>query len=371
MAGSNLCCTLELQCGCAMTVASLTADWNSVTEDMLSVLRGVAPELQEVIERRFAVLQAAAGAEPVGRRSLAERLGWPERTVRSEVEVLKRLGLIQSRTAGVTITPSGSQMLNSLRAIMRELHGLAELEGVLAAGLGLHQVVVVPGDSESDSTAKDAMVRAAADYLTATFADGDVVAVSGGSTLADVAAKLPHSDEFGGVTFVPTGGGLGDRLEIEANAVAAQFARSLGAKYRLLHMRDDLEKTEVEALLRTHPSVAEMFGLIRSARIVVQGIGTLNSVAQRRGFSAEFQQDLAKRGVVGESLGEFFDASGKLVESTRNVGLRVDDLKHVQRVIAVAGGASRAEAILAVMSTRQQHVLITDEAAAVAVASSL
>ena len=77
MAGSSLCCTLKWQCACAMTVASLTADWISVTEDMLPVLRGVAPELQVVIERRFAVLQAAAGAEPVGRRPLAERLGGP------------------------------------------------------------------------------------------------------------------------------------------------------------------------------------------------------------------------------------------------------------------------------------------------------
>lgn len=338
---------------------------------MLSVLRGVVPELQEVIERRFNIMQAAAGSERVGRRSLADRLGWPERTVRSEVDMLKRLGLLQPQTAGVAVSPTGFQMLGPLRAIVRELHGLVELEDALAAGLGLSRVVVVPGDSESDSAARDALLRAAVECLMSILADGDIVAVSGGSTMASVAAKLPRSDGFGNVTFVPTGGGLGDRLEIEANAVAAQFAESLGAKYRLLHMRDDLKKTEVEALLQTHPSVAEMFGLIRSARIVVQGVGTLSSVASRRGFSSAFQQSLTDRGVVGESLGEFFDASGSLVESTRNVGIRVDDLKNVEQVIAIAGGASKADAIHAVMSTRLQNVLITDEAAATAIASSL
>ena len=46
------------------------------------------------------------------------------------------------------------------------------------------------------------------------------------------------------------------------------------------------------------------------------------------------------------------------------VGLLLHDLNKISLVIAVAGGASKAEAILSVMRAGQQHILVTDEAAA-------
>ena len=58
--------------------------------DHLAILRRVAPEIIDVIERRYTVLQTIYHLQPIGRRALASRLEWPERMVRKEVEFAQR-----------------------------------------------------------------------------------------------------------------------------------------------------------------------------------------------------------------------------------------------------------------------------------------
>jgi central glycolytic genes regulator len=341
-----------------------------MTKDSLSTISSIAPEVQELIERRYTVLQAVNSAQPIGRRPLADRLGWPERTVRTEIDFLRHSGFLDSLTTGVTVSSTGMEVLEELKEIIRDLRGLMDLESKLAERLKLTRVYVVPGDSDTTESVKEEMARIAAQHLLSVLRPGDTLAVSGGSTVAKVADHLPQNRQPYDLMVVPTGGGLGDTLEIEANTVAARVARNLGANYRLLHMPDDLDE-EAVTILSAEPSIKELFTLIRSARIVVQGIGTLEVVARRRRFTNEHTARLSAAGAVGETLGCYFDIGGNLVYSTSSVGLRLRDLENVEQVVAVAGGHSKAEAMLAVLSTHYQDVLVTDEAAARAVLSLL
>jgi central glycolytic genes regulator len=102
---------------------------------------------------------------------------------------------------------------------------------------------------------------------------------------------------------------------------------------------------------------------------VVQGVGTLKSVAARRKFPAARIKTLEQRGAVSESLGYFFDIKGKVVEAAGGVGMRLEDLSHAAHVIAVGGGTSKAAAIRSLLNTGLQHILVTDEATARAILS--
>lgn len=330
----------------------------------LSVLMSVAPEMAELVERRYTVMRAVAAGEPVGRRILSDRLGWSERITRSEVELLRELGLTELGGSGVSLSAAGRQILADLGQIVSELQQLRSLQRRLAAEFSLRRVFIVPGDSEAEVIARDALARAAGEAILEVLGPDDVVAVSGGSTLAEVARHLFSHKDFPGVTIAPTGGGLGDALETEANTVVAQLARALGAKYRLLHLPSDLGEQSVSILLDAQPAIREIFDFIRSATIVVQGVGTLKSVAARRRFSASRVKSLEQRGAVSESLGYFFDIKGKVVEAAGGVGMRLEDVRHAAHVIAVAGGTSKAAAIRSLLSTGLQHVLVTDEATA-------
>ena len=329
----------------------------------LSLVRRIAPELSEVIERRYIVLRNVAFLQPVGRRGLAARLHWPERMVRNEVEFLREHGFLELGADGMRVSLTGQELLQELKELVRDLRGLSEIEQRLALRLGLKRVVVVPGDADVDETAKKEIARATARYLREVLREGQVLAVTGGSTLAEVARSLPESPVPLGVTVVPGRGGLGEDVELQANTVAAEIARRLRVNYRLLHVPDDLPEEAVNSV-SAQPQIRELLELIRRADIVLHGVGTAEEMARRRGLPPSEVQRLREVGAVGEAFGYYFDRHGRAVYQTGTFGLRLEDLAHCGEVVVVGGGRSKAEAALAVISTRYQHVFITDEGAA-------
>lgn len=326
----------------------------------LSVMLKVAPELSEVIERRYIVLRNVAFLQPVGRRGLAARLRWPERMVRNEVDFLRQHGFLELAADGMRVSAAGQRLLNDLKDLVRELRGLSEVEQRLARRLGLQRVVVVPGDADVDDTAKKEIARATARFLKEVLREGQVLAVTGGSTLAEVAHSLPEESVPLGITVVPGRGGLGEDVELQANTIAAEIARRLRANYRLLHVPDDLPEEAVETVA-SQPQVRELLDLIRRADIVLHGVGTAEEMARRRRLAPAEVARLRELGAVGEAFGYYFNRRGQAVYQTGSFGLRLEDLANCGQVVVVGGGRSKAEAALAVISTGYQDVLITDE----------
>ncbi|HHT28378.1 MAG TPA: hypothetical protein GXZ82_14230 [Firmicutes bacterium] len=331
--------------------------------ERLQILRQIAPEIVEIIEHRYMVLQNVYFLQPVGRRALAARLGWPERMVRKEIDFLREAGMLKSEPAGMMVTDFGVKALSGLEETIRKLHGLTELEHALARRLHLRKVIVVPGDSDQDETVKRGLARATARVLNAVLNDHDVLAVTGGTTLAEVANSLPSHHTERDLLVVPARGGLGEEVELQANSVAARIAERLGGRYRLLHVPDGLGE-EALASIAVDPNIKQLLDIIRTARVVLHGIGNAEDMARRRGLAPQFMQLLQQENAVGEALGYYFTRDGRIVYTTRSVGLRLEDLEAAELVIAVGGGRSKAEAALAVLSTGHQHYYITDEAAA-------
>lgn len=331
--------------------------------DQLRMLCKIAPEMAELIERRHVVLQHVSMQQPIGRRALAARLAWPERMVRKEVDFLREAGLIETEPAGMVVTTTGERLLQGLKGIVRDLHDLVGLEGLLAKRLHLRKVVVVPGDADRDETVKKEIAGATARLLDEVLKEGDVLAVTGGTTLAEVANSLPSRPGNRDLWVVPARGGLGEEVELQANSVAAQIAERLGGNYRLLHVPDDLGE-EALTSIACDPKIRELLECIRSARVVLHGIGTAADMARRRGLPPELQRHLEDKCAVGEALGYYFDRHGEIVYTTSSVGLSLSDLRSIDMVIAVGGGYSKAEAALAVLSTGHQDIYITDEGAA-------
>ena len=102
---------------------------------------------------------------------------------------------------------------------------------------------------------------------------------------------------------------------------------------------------------------------MKRADILVHGIGRADTMAKRRELPSEVIDVIAKE-CVGETLGHYFNMDGECKYVTNSVGLRLNDLEQIGKVIAVAGGRAKAEAILSVVRARRQDILILDEAAA-------
>lgn len=329
--------------------------------DLLALQQKLVPDLLMAMQKRYRILQHLHLTQPIGRRALAQQLQTTERILRAEVDFLKDHGLLQVETVGMSLTDSGKQLVFELADVIREIEGLVKKERRLAEHLGLEQVRLVPGNADLDPLVKTALGHAAADLLRSMLQPGDVLAVTGGTTIATVAEAMPrtHLD----VEVVPARGGVGENMEFQANTIASKLADRLGGRYRLLHAPDMLSDDAMKSLM-ADPVVQDTLQQIKRARMVVHGIGQAIPMARRRSLPESQIEQLAGQGAIAEAFGYYFDRDGNIVHAMTTVGLRLSDLRNVEQIVAVAGGRSKAEAISAVAKGCPSHVLVTDEAVA-------
>jgi DNA-binding transcriptional regulator LsrR (DeoR family) len=73
---------------------------------------------------------------------------------------------------------------------------------------------------------------------------------------------------------------------------------------------------------------------------------------------------LNESGAVGEISYRFYDKDGKPVESPLNervIGISLEDLRKANRVMALAGGESKTQAIAGALKLGVIDVLVTDK----------
>lgn len=329
----------------------------------LDAARRIVPELLEVLRERVHILQRIRLLQPVGRRALAAEMGITERVLRSEVEFLRAQGLLTASAAGMALSEEGQALLDELEGFVALLEGRTDLSDRVSRALGISQVVVVAGDSDEAGWVKDALGHQAAVFLRGVLREGDVIAVTGGTTLAAMARRMPRQPEAPPVKVVPARGGLGETVAVQANTIAAELAQRLGGRSVMLHVPDRLSPDTLEHLMQ-EPEIAERLQEIREATIVVHGIGEALRMAHRRQLPKEELSLLRASGAVAEAFGYYFNDAGEIVHTMTTAGLRLADLEGARLVMGVAGGHTKARAIRAAARAYRMDVLVTDEGAA-------
>ncbi|URN95502.1 MAG: hypothetical protein NAG76_04385 [Candidatus Pristimantibacillus lignocellulolyticus] len=330
---------------------------------LIELQRQLVPELLDVMRKRYRILQQVMLAGTIGRRALATTLSMTERVLRAETELLKEQGLLIIQSSGMQLSEDGKKMLEEIEQLGDFVFGSSEIEEKLKSMYGLKQVIVVPGDSEQSQIAKKELGRATGLLLKDAIRSGDVIAVSGGTTTAQVAKYMSLPNTIKDVVFVPARGGLGESLDYQANTIVSMMAKRTGGHYRLLHVPDHISSDAYESMIQ-EPSIKEIVQVIRNARIIVHGIGDAIVMARRRKTDPEELQAMLDEGAMAESFGFYFNRNGELIHKMKTVGMRLEDIAKTEVLIAVAGGASKAEAIDAIMKFGYDHALVTDEGAA-------
>ncbi|MBS4223045.1 sugar-binding transcriptional regulator [Lederbergia citrea] len=325
----------------------------------------IVPDMLEVMQKRYQILRSIRLTEPVGRRTLAEMLGTTERILRSEAEFLKSRQLIDIKTAGMMVTSKGNRLLLELDEMMREITGIKQLERRLKEILHIAEVVIVPGDSDETPLVKEEIGKACAEKLYSSFSDEDIIAVTGGTTMACTAEMLSaHMGEDRNLLFVPARGGIGEDVKNQANVICATMAEKTGGSHRVLYVPDQVGREVYESLLK-EPAITEILSIIKSAKIVLHGIGDAITMAGRRRTNEATMKKIIEEKAVGEAFGYYFNENGEIVHKVPTIGIQISDLHDGRVVIAAAGGKSKAKAIKSYMkSAPHSTILITDEGAA-------
>lgn len=333
---------------------------------MLSVIEKVAPGTLHILKRRYYILNQIQKVGPVGRRTLAERLGFTERVLRKEVEVLRNQGLIKSSSQGMECTPTGITVFHQLDKLMGQHVQSEEKEARLANKLGIHHCTIVIGNADADQSSASDMARAATEVLDFLLPEGkSTIAVMGGTTMVKVAEAMdPQIGLNRDLMFVPARGGLGESVDIQANVIAENMARRTSGKSRALYAPEHV-RSETYSLLLEEPEIKETLELVENASVVLYSIGNAMEMAERRGMNTETLKQLEESKAVAEAFGEFINLEGEIVYKLSRIGLQSSQLPSIPHVVAIAGGEKKAKAIEAHMKTAPPHTwLVTDEAAA-------
>ncbi|WP_445488094.1 sugar-binding transcriptional regulator [Niallia sp. 03133] len=330
----------------------------------IEIQKRLLPDFLTVMQKRYYILQYIYNMQPVGRRSLAVSLGMTERVLRSEVEFLKEQKLISIANIGMSLTSIGEETLESLSSVMREVTGINEMEKVLHKKLDVSKVIIVAGDSDHSPWVKKELGLAAANCMKSLLKGNNIIAVTGGSTMASVAEMLTPDVAEGELLFVPARGGIGEDVKNQANTICAMMADHTASKHRVLYVPDEVSKEMYKSIIND-PHISEVLNLIKSADMLIHGIGEAVAMAKRRSTNAGNMEKIKDAQAVGEAFGYYFNEAGEVVHKVETIGIRLENLTTVPNVIAVAGGSSKSKAISAYLKKAPPStILITDEGAA-------
>lgn len=333
--------------------------------------RRLLPEMNPLLQSRYRILQSVQLMQPIGRRTLAESLKMTEREIRKETDILREQGLLDSKKSGMVCTSDGELVIEQLRALVYEWSGLTQLGKALEQQLGLQHVLVVPGDYNDDETVLTLLGKEAAQQFLSTITNEQVVAVTGGKSVASLAQFLQPVDHQQNITFVAARGGIGHEMHMQANTLVATFAMQMDAQHRTLFLPEHLSEQAYQAML-TEPMVTEIMAYYDRADCVIHGIGSAEEMAIRRNTSAEDLRILEEKGAVSEAFGYYFNAEGQIVHRIRTIGIQLEQVEKCKHIIAVAAGKQKVNAMLSYFKVApKQTIFITDEAAAKAIAERL
>lgn len=247
---------------------------------------------------------------------------------------------------------------------------LIDLEEELRGRFGLRDAVVVDvpasaSDQAAQELAREAVADAAATYLAGIKPSG-TIGVSWGRTMLELARQLKHGWTRAAEIVQLNGATSRSAVPTRANEIAERFGMTTGASIRMLAAPAIVGSRELRVALEDDPAVGETLATARRSTVAVFGLGILtrDSVLVGSGYLAEQDlADLERAGAVGDVVGRFLDADGRLALpdlDERTVGLPLAELADKEVSMGLAAGLGRGPIALASLRARCLNVLVTD-----------
>lgn len=286
----------------------------------------------------------------------------------TQADIAARLGLTRLRVNRIL---AECRALGLVRvSITSRLESCVALERRLVAELGLADAVIVPTPSDQELLPQ-LIGMAAGDWLSAHLAREEVriLGVGWGATLREAIRHVANAD-LPKLWVTSMMGGLTQGIELNSFETAGEIARRLNAQCAYLAAPIYAGSAASRDTLVAQDVFAEAFARIRNVDTALLSLGDLSrrSLLIRHGLPKDVTPaELKAAGAVGDVLGQFLDAQGRLVRhpiNERVIGLPVAELARVRTVVVAAGGANKVPIIAAALRGRIAKVLVSDEEAA-------
>lgn len=287
-----------------------------------------------------------------------------------QTEIMDRLNMSQSTISRLLKRAEREGIVRITVTVPSGTH--PELEEGLQATFGLKEAIVVDCMDDEEQIVRD-LGAAAAFYVETTLKPGDTVGISSWSAalLAMVDAMQP-TQRSAGATVVQILGGIGNPgAEVHATQLTRRLANLISGTATLLPTPGVVGSADAKHVLLKDQYVQEAIGFFKTVSVALVGIGGVEPsrmlAASGNVFSPAELKLLSSNGAVGDICLRFFDLAGEPVVTPLNervIGIELEQLRRVDRVVGVAGGRRKVAGIRGALAGRWINVLITDRTTA-------
>jgi DNA-binding transcriptional regulator LsrR (DeoR family) len=246
-----------------------------------------------------------------------------------------------------------------------------QLEQELLERFGLEEAWVLGRDSVTTEDDRLAFGALGARCIEEQLRDGSRLAICWGRATRLVVENLRAVDDVQ-VHVVQMIGSMGtSNAQNDGVELARLAARRLGGTYELLNAPLVVDDAEFAASLLRQSAIEKVLRAAEDSDCALVGLGTIDpssSAIHSAGFMTDDELNEATRlGAVGDISGILIDAQGRSVPSSfsaRVIGLSLERLRQIKRVVGVAFGVDKAHIIRAAALGGHVRILVTDRAAA-------
>lgn len=325
----------------------------------VNIIDVIIPEVKDIFLRRYKLLKLINILQPIGRRKLSLKSNVSERKVRNDTDFFKDDGFITYNNEGMKITDEGIKVLEFLDAEVHHFNGFDNVKKDLVELLEIKDVILVESLNYDELTLKN-IGSAASKYFLDNLEENDVVGLTGGVTVFDVIDSINAQNiDIKNIKIVPARGSLGRSVKYQANTLVERLAYKIDGIYYPLFTPDLLSEDSIK-LLKEEPNIKSTIKIINKINFLIFGIGRADIMAKRRDLDDAMCKKIYDMGAVSEAFGYYFDEKGKIVHEQSTIGISFDTFKSLKKLIAVAGGKNKAQAIASFSKINKNLVLVTD-----------
>mgnify|MGYP000856150316 CR=1 FL=1 len=245
------------------------------------------------------------------------------------------------------------------------------LEQQLEKKYQLQRAIVVYAPSSDYQTIIQKIGQATADYLQKIVTDDDIIGVTWGKTLREIAISLnPDTNHQQNVRIVQLKGGVTHSMTDNfASEVMRDFTQAFHAKSDSLPLPVIFDNAKTKELVTEDRHIQYVIQQGQKANIAVFTVGTVYDDAMlfKLDYLDEKEIMKLKKESVGDISSRFIKADGEIADegnNRRTIGIELDDLRQKKHAFFVDGGARKLAAIRGALVGQYANTLVIDEGTA-------
>lgn len=283
-------------------------------------------------------------------QEIANKLNLSRPTVSNALKKAKEEGIIQIRVVDI-----------------KNNAGSVDLEREIKKSFGLKDVILADCNYENYDRLLKCIGSSAAMYFENIIKDNLKIGVSFGETLKEVIESMSGDKKIKNLEVITLVGGSGRlKPEVHSNILSHTIINKYNGKGHLLYAPAVVDDQKTWRSLMRNNEIKKTLNKAKMVDIALVGIGATKKSSNliETGYYSENQiKEMHEQGVVGDICSRFYDDQGQVhdLESMKyRIGINIEDLKKINKVIGIAGGKEKVRSILGALRGNLIDVLITD-----------